>query len=96
MNISRDKELEYINSVLKRYFADTHNEYNAVYYPLKRNYQWLNKKTGKPIDDEKLREQLDDNLNGLMYFLHDLLFYIAGGYITKEDTIKLVSGDSGQ
>lgn len=55
MNISRDKELEYINSVLKRYFADTYNECNAVYYPLKRNYQWLNKKTGKPIEDEKLR-----------------------------------------
>lgn len=96
MNISRDKELEYTNSVLKRYFPDTYNEYNVVYYPLRRSYQWLNKKTGIPIEDEKLREQLDDNLNGLMYFLHDLLFYISSGYITKGDIIKLVSEDSGQ
>ena len=96
MNISRDKELEYINSVLKRHFPDTYNEYSAVYYPLKRSYQWLNKKTRMPIENEKLREQLDDNLNGLMYFLHDLLSFIAGGYITKEDIIKLVSDDSGQ
>lgn len=96
MKISKDKECEYINSVLKRYFPDTYGEYAAMYYPLRHQYQWLNKKTGMPIEDKKLREQLDNNLNGLMYFLHDLLFYVANGYITKEDIIKLVSEDSGQ
>lgn len=61
-----------------------------------KKYEWLNKKTGMPIEDENLRKQLDSSPNGLIEFLHDLLFYVEGGYITKEDIIKLVSEDSGQ
>ena len=96
MNISKDKKYEYTSVILKRYFPNTYDEYSVIYYPLRYKYQWLNKKTGMPIEDENLRKQLDNSLNGLIEFLHDLFFYVESGYITKEDIMKLVNEDSGQ
>lgn len=96
MNISKDKEYEYISVVLKRYFPNIYDEYGAFYYPLIGKHQWLNRKTGMPIEDENLREQLDNSLNSLIKILHDLLFYVESGYITKEDIMKLFNEDSGQ
>lgn len=76
-------------SVLKRATPEIYEKYFPVKYPIFGTYNWLNRNTGMPIEDEKSRKNAIGLLSSLARTINGLKDMINKGLITKEEVISM-------